>query len=301
MSDIKLFRIDGESVDELTPGAHSLEKHLQSFIEKNMEALLSIRFVASEHSTGPVHGGRIDSLGLDENSSPVIVEYKRSRSDNVINQGLFYLDWLMDHKADFQLLVQAALGPDAAEVIDWTGPRLLCIAVDFTRYDEHAVNQMNRNIELLRYRRYGDEFLLLELVNAAAAPVVAAPAAGDSGSGVYKTADQIISENAGTLVGDLWEDLRARILSLGDDVQEKHLKYYVAFKKLSNFVTVEVQKKKIHVYLKLDPGKVALEKGFTRDVSNIGHFGTGDLEVTISMAEDIERAWPLIERSYEAT
>ncbi|CAM5642563.1 Transporter OS=Streptomyces pilosus OX=28893 GN=GCM10010280_11750 PE=4 SV=1 [Streptomyces pilosus] len=41
-----------------------------------METLLDVRFLATEYSTGPVHGGWIDLLGLDENGSPVIVEYK---------------------------------------------------------------------------------------------------------------------------------------------------------------------------------------------------------------------------------
>jgi predicted transport protein len=298
MSDIKLFRITNGSATELSPEPHALEKHLQGFMEKNLGSLLSIRFVASEHSTGPVHGGRIDSLGLDENNSPVIIEYKRSKSENVINQGLFYLDWLMDHKAEFQLLVLNVLGQEAAEAIDWSGPRLLCIAEDFTKYDEHAVKQMKRNIELLRYRRYGEEFMLLELVNSAVAPVTA-NGATSGGSGTYKTNDQTIQENAGSPIGDLYEEVRTRILALGDDVQEKHLKYYVAFKTISNFATVEVQKKQLHIYLKLDPSSVELEEGFARDVTEIGHFGTGNLEVTVRDPAALDRAWPLIERSYE--
>ena len=86
------------------------EKELQTFVEQNMESLFGIRFLASEFTTSKQHGGRIDSLGLDENNSPVIIEYKWGEKDNIINQGLFYLDWLVDHKGDFQLLVQNKLG-----------------------------------------------------------------------------------------------------------------------------------------------------------------------------------------------
>ena len=43
----------------------------------------------------------MDTLGIDENNSPVVIEYKRSSNENVINQGLFYRDWLMDHQAEF--------------------------------------------------------------------------------------------------------------------------------------------------------------------------------------------------------
>ena len=71
----------------------------------------------------------------------------------------------MDHKGEFELLALKTLGADVSEAIEWRGPRLLCIAGDFSKYDVHAVQQMNRNIGLIRYQKYGDELLLLELVN----------------------------------------------------------------------------------------------------------------------------------------
>ena len=100
MGDIKLFRVGGSHVEELAGTTDTIEKSLQIFIEKNLEALLGVRLLASEFTTS--NGGRIDTLGLDENGCPVILEYKRSSNENVINQGLFYLDWLMDHRKDFQ-------------------------------------------------------------------------------------------------------------------------------------------------------------------------------------------------------
>jgi RecB family endonuclease NucS len=93
VSDIKLFRLDPAGITELPGEAVQVEKSLQTLFERDLDALLGVRFLASEHSTGPVHGGRIDTLGLDEDGSPVIIEYKRAVNETVINQGLFYLDW----------------------------------------------------------------------------------------------------------------------------------------------------------------------------------------------------------------
>jgi RecB family endonuclease NucS len=101
MSDIKLFTLAKGLATEISGSAVVLEKSLQSLIERNLDALLGVRFLASEYATGQKHGGRVDTLGLDENRCPVIIEYKRATNENVINQGLFYLDWLMDHKAEF--------------------------------------------------------------------------------------------------------------------------------------------------------------------------------------------------------
>ncbi|MEZ4325189.1 MAG: hypothetical protein R3B40_08245 [Polyangiales bacterium] len=118
MSDIKLFRTNGESATLLSEESVKLEKPLEQLIEKHMLPLLGV------YSTGNKHRGRIDSLGIDENGVPVIVEYKRTRDENVINQGLFYLDWLLDRQAEFQMLVSRTLGPEASEDISWENTRL---------------------------------------------------------------------------------------------------------------------------------------------------------------------------------
>lgn len=135
---------------EVVPRLAEIEADVQGFVEAHMETLLGVRFLASQYGTGPVHGGRIDSIGLDENGSPVIAEYKRGVDAGVINQGLCYLAWLMDHRAEFEHLVRDRLGVTAASQVLWSGPRLICIAGDFTRYDVHAVREHRRSIDQVR-------------------------------------------------------------------------------------------------------------------------------------------------------
>jgi predicted transport protein len=298
MSDLKLFRTINQGVAEVHSKSAELEKSLQTLIEKNLETMLGVRFLGSEYATGKTHGGRIDTLGIDENSCPVIVEYKRALNENVINQGLFYLDWLLDHKAEIKLLVLDKFGREEADEIDWAGTRLLCIAADFTRYDEHAVQQINRNIELIRHRRFGEDLVLLELVNAVAAKSSEAKSPkSEEKHAPEKTWDEAIAELKAPLP-DIFEALRAFLLALGDDVQEKRLSLYIAFKRLKNFVCVELRKDKVVLYLKLNPDTVQLEAEFSRDVRNIGHWGTGDLELTVRNAADFEKAKPFLLKSY---
>ncbi|MDX2053480.1 MAG: DUF5655 domain-containing protein [Polyangiaceae bacterium] len=307
MSDIKLFSLKGIPPVELTGKSVALEKSLQILIEAHLDAFLGVRFLATEYSTGKVHGGRIDTLGIDENGCPVIIEYKRATNENVINQGLFYLDWLMDHKGEFELLVLKKLGKEASEDIEWGSPRLICIAGDFTKYDGHAVQQINRNIELVRYRKYGDELLLLELVNVVSvepSEAESGPApVGTTGSGVAKltAADQVRA--APLELRDLFEAAKAFLLGLGDDVQLKPMKFYFAFKRLKNFACVEIrsQAKTVRIHVKVNPDSITLEDGFTRDVRGVGHYGTGDLEITLRTLDDLERAKALLIRSYEAS
>lgn len=306
MSDIQLFRLNGQQDAVELPGrAVAVEKHLQSLIEAQMECFLGVRFLASEYATGKTHKGRIDSMGLDENGCPVIVEYKRHSNENVINQGLFYLDWLLDHQAEFRWLAMEKLGKEAAEQIEWSGTRLLCIAADFTRYDQHAVQLIQRNIELIRYKLFGDDLLLLELVNSvsvADASTATKAVAVDPGKPATVSKDKTWQEQLAQATPEitaLFEQTNSYLHSLGDDVQEKHLKLYVAFRRLKNFASLVPQPKRLLLMLKLNPDSVELVDGFSRDVRAIGHWGTGDLELSLRSQADLERAKHLIERSYQ--
>lgn len=308
MSSIKLFRTTADSVEELTPRSVALEKTLQNLMETHLEAFLGIKFLATEYSTGNRHRGRIDTLGIDENNCPVIIEYKRASNENIINQGLFYLNWLLDHKAEFELLVLKEQGKELADNIEWAMPRVLCIAGDFTRYDEHAVCEIGKNIELIRYRRYGEEFLLLEAVNAL--PETQQPLKGTPNQPVEvvrKTTSRDLSfaeriEKSPQELKDIYQDLREYMLSLGEDVQEKELRLYTAFKRLKNFACVSPNPSAgtLYVWVKIDPSTVELEENFTRAVTTVGHWGTGDLEIKIKNSEDLKKAETLILRSYEA-
>jgi len=304
MSDLKLFQARGGALAELRSSSAPLERALQTQFENNLETLLGVRFLASEFVT--THGGRMDTLGIDENGYPVIIEYKRERSENVINQGLFYLDWLMDHRGDFEILVRDRYGKEAAGQIEWSAPRLICIAADFTKYDTHAVKQMGRNIELVRYRKFGEDLLLLELLTAvsttpASAPTID-PATGKVRTTRYKTATDFAAA-ADSDLANLYADVENFLLGLGDDVTKKVLKNYFAFRRLKNFACVEIRPQigVVRAYLKVDPDTLELAEGFSRDVRDLGHFGTGDLELTLKNHDDLERAKPLFLRSYEAS
>lgn len=301
MSHIKLFRLANGSAEELVGKPVKLEKKLQGLIEKHLETFLHVRFVASEYSTGKTHAGRIDTLGIDENFCPTIIEYKRNSNANVINQGLFYLDWLMDHKAEFELLVQRQFGQDAASQLDWSAPRLLCIAEDFTRYDIHAIQQINRNIELVRYVFFSDDLLLLDLVNVVSADSME-EGDDDTGGGTkqYTTQEEYLAR-AEQQLKDLFDAVCDHIQGLGDDVQIKPLKWYFACKRLKNFATIQLQtgKNSLLMWLPLNPEEVTFEDGFSRDVRGVGHHGTGDVELTIRNLDDLEKAKPLIQKSFE--
>ena len=301
MSNLQLFRIQKGRVTEIDGGSEGLERALQSLLESNLEAFFGIRFVGTEVSTGEAHSGRIDTLGLDENGCPVIIEYKRHMNETVVTQGLYYLDWLADHHGDFEVLVRDRLGKQAAEDIDWNSSRLICVAGDYTKYDEHAVRQIRRNIDLVRYRKFDDDLLLIELVgrtqavtadrsNRVKPPISTSPFT----RGVKTSLNAATPERR-----QLFKEVAEFLEGLGDDVTVRKRKFYWAFSRLKNFACLETRKSKILVHLGLNPRSVKVVQGFTRDMRKVGHYGTGDLQVIISSPKDFERAKPLMEKAYE--
>jgi len=137
-----------------------LGRNLQELFETNLEEILNIVFLTYEYSTS--FGGRIDILGIDKKGSPSIIENKKNHNDNVINQGLSYVRWLLDHKADFEILCQ---NRKVDIEIDWDSLRVICIAEIYNKFDLDTADILPINVKLLRYRIYGENILYVESEN----------------------------------------------------------------------------------------------------------------------------------------
>ena len=280
---------------EVAPRLAEVEADVQGLVESHMETLLGMRFLASEYVIDCVDGVRIDSLGVDENGAPVVVEYKRGTGAGVISQGLYYMSWLMAHQDVFQSLVRDRLGVSVADQVLWSARRLICVAGDFTRYNAHAVREHRRSIDLVRYRYFGDDHIGLETVASVTGQSAAArrPWPGAAGHAVARRQDGAMAELA--------EAADEVLLGLGDGITRVQRKQYAAYQRLRNFACVcPPQQTKLLVYLKADPKAVDIVPGFTRDVTGLGHHGTGDLEVQLRTERDLERAQDLFRLSYAA-
>ncbi|MGY4968319.1 DUF5655 domain-containing protein [Streptomyces nigrescens] len=303
--DLKLFCVEDGRATEVTGASVAQEADLQALVERNMEVMLGVRFLATEFSTGDGHGGRIDSLGLDESGTPVIVEYKKDTSQSVLNQALFYLDWLLDHPYDFHALVQRELGDEVAAAIDWSRPRMICIASNFTRYDRHAVRQLGQSMDLVRYHSYGDGTLFTLTLEESSAgrsrhgsrPPAKGQQTRQAEVARAREADHLAG--ASSAMRQLFEELDSILLGFGD-VQRVPLQTCLSYRTLKGFAWVVVQKGALVVTLPLDPNEVELRSGFTRDLRGLGHHGGGDLEVRIRSTADVHAANDLFRRSFDA-
>jgi len=258
------------------------EKELQTLVEKNMGSFFNCRFVASEFPTGAQHAGRIDTLALSEDDNPVIIEYKKVESSDLINQSLFYLSWIQDHKGDFEIAVQKALGSKIK--VDWSDIRVICIAPNYRKYDLHAVQVMGANIELWRYRLYDNSTIHFEEVFRQSLP----DAASGGKDPVMIAAGKKAARTRAGAHYTLDEHFQGRTKA----------KFYIAYKVSQNIVCMDVQKKNILLYLKLPPADVKPAPDNYRNVSKIGHYGTGDVELAVKTEAQFEAAKRFIEMAY---
>lgn len=299
-----IFQLTDQMAQQIRPSSFSSERELQRLFEKNLEELLGVRFIATEFATGDRQRGRIDTLGVDQDGTPTIIEYKKTSTDNVINQGLFYLDWLVDHKGDFAMAANQALNEDVD--VDWSSPRLILIAEGFNEYDKYAVNRIGANIELWTYRLFAGGLLQLDPLFVPEASRIRAGSSvrgkGREIAGEEYTLETHL-EGKSSEVQELMMLLRERLLELGEesDIVEKANKNYVAYKHGKNFCEVNPQTSGLKIWVDIDPSELEDPEGIGRDVTDVGHHGTGQVEVRLDQPERLDYVMSLVKQAYRLT
>lgn len=288
-----IFKIKHNRTKQLKTYNFKNEKVLQDLVENNLEEIFGIKFVASEFSTGEKHGGRIDTLGLDENNSPVIIEYKWKEKNNVINQGLFYLDWLVDHKGDFEKLAEEKLRKKIR--IDWGQPRLILLASSFSKYDKYAINRMAENIELWKYTIYEEGILDIEIEGSSETTVKK----GTRVTGIDYTKYDLnyhLSKTSKELQ-QKFGGIKEKILDLPNVQEKAEQKSGVTYRTSKSFARFEFRKNSVNLLLRkpkcVDPKKLV------RDVTSF-EWGYKGL-VKIDAKSDVNYLLGLIKQSYQET
>lgn len=296
-----LYKIERNEVQKIKMEEVKREKNIQRIFEENLETILNIYFLNTEYTTS--FGGRIDTLGLDKDGSPVIIEYKKSQNENIINQGLSYLKWLLDHKDSFEKLVSQKLKNTSAPRINWDSPRVICVAENYNRFDLDTVDILPIKIELLTYTIYENNVLQIESQNYQKVRISTAGiiknARREKNVSLQKiyTLDEHIKK-ANQNIKSLFLKLREMIISIDQNIKEDPQKYYIAYKLSTNFTDIEIQKNQLKVSLNVKSGQLKDPYSITRDMKNIGHFGNGDYELKISKNEELDKAFELIKQSY---
>lgn len=307
-----LFKIQNNKAVKIEK-RNVVEREIQRLIEQNLTEVLGIHFLATEFSTTE---GRIDTLGVDQNGSPVIIEYKRTQNDSVINQAAWYLEWLLDHKKDFEVLLhnnfklvdgdskKKIMIENTSEFIDWSNPRVICIAENYNKFDLGLVKFLPFTVELLKYRLY-DNLLSIEAENIQKGIKFSSQkrvttdlenkTVREYGK-EYKIED-LFKENW-TESRELYDQFREKIFELDTNIEEKFTKKYISYKLENIFCEIIPQAKGLWVHITMPIKKIQSNTLILQDVSNLGHWGTGETKFKIESINQLEEAIDYVRQSY---
>lgn len=294
-----LFKIrNDKEVEKLPYNEFAKEREVQTIFENNLKEMLDLTFIKSEYAFSD---GRMDSVAVDNAGNPVIIEYKLNKNENVLNQGLYYMDWLDSHRGDFELLVQKTINQNIN--IRWDNIRLVLIAGQFSKYDVHAVNAIGRSIDLYKYTRYADDMLYLERINIKPDEVALRSGKNnleqkgglENQPKTEKTLEKLQAKSNKDVI-DIFEELRARIFTLDDEISEKVTSVYVGFGTTRNFVEIWFKSKTLQCMV-LKPQNDP--KGKAKKVPD-SYRWTLNYRVDISTMDDIDDIFELIEQSYKS-
>lgn len=134
------------------------------------------------------------------------------------------------------------------------------------------------------------------------------PALSDERLLLYKEQEESTEETAYTLdhyehlrdeMLNLYKHLEKRVLNIDSSVRVEFKKLYIAFKSQTNFVDIVPQKKRLRLSLNMEFDKIKDPKGMCKDVSGLGRWGNGDVEVGLDNLKDLDYVMELIQQAFE--
>ena len=148
---------DGE-LKVLPDDGFPTEKNLQTFVEKHLDTLLQLRFIATEFVVN--EHNRIDTLAYDEESNAfVVIEDKNVRNSSLVDQGFAYLSAILDRKEKLVLKFNLVTGESRTERdFEWSQSRIVFISPEFTERQVSATSFEDMPFELYELRKYGNTY-----------------------------------------------------------------------------------------------------------------------------------------------
>ena len=303
---MKLFRLNKTNLNEVEQIPFKLERDIQNLVEVNTESVFNLKFIKSELT---VDKYRIDTLCFDEeNNSFVIVEYKKGNSYSVIDQGYTYLQLLLNNKSDFLLVLSQHFNKVLRmEDVDWSQSRIIFVSPSYNSYQKDSVNFKDLPFELWEIKRYSNDTVVLNQHRSNSKERIETLNPNTSNSTISQVSREVkvYSEDkhlghGSNEINEIYLKIKERVLDLGSDVEVVPRKEYIGFKRGSNFVDIEFQKKQLKIFINMKFGSIPDPMNISRDVSKIGHYGNGEYEIKVNGETDLDYLMVMIKQSYNS-
>ena len=297
---MQLYQTQAQTLLELTEDPFRLEREIQSLFESNLYSFTGLEFIKSEFT---IKNNRIDTLAFDpESQAFVIIEYKRERNYSVIDQGVSYLNLMLDYKADFIVEYNESQSKQLKrQDVDWSQSRIIFVSPSFTDFQKQSTNFKDFSIELWEIKRYqGGIISVNPLQKTKSAPSIKQVQKMGSEE-IKKIAKEIQTYDEAYHLADksddikeLYEQFRDSILNLAPDIEMNIRKNYIAFKcKNSNLLYAHFFKDFIRFDISEQRKKLIDDpRNFFKDVVDGNYFA-----VKVNDSENIEYILSLIKQT----
>lgn len=301
---MQLFKNNKQSISILKEIPFKLEKDIQKLFEQNLELITNLKLIKSEFI---IKSNRIDTLAFDEESKAfVIIEYKRNQNYSVVDQGVSYLNLMLEYKADFIVEYNETQNENLKRNdLDWSQSKIIFVSPSFTDFQKQSSNFKDLAIELWEIKQFENDVVVINPIKKSkSAPSIKQVQQNDN-SGISKVSKEIkVYTEEDHLqaksddVKELYEIYKDAILHLGNDTDIKPKKQEIGFtSKGKIFTDVCILKGSLKFWINLKRGQLDDPKKITRDVSSIGHWGNGDYEIIVSDTKDLEYIMSLIKQA----
>ena len=299
---MKIFTSKKGQLSQLKQQKFKLEKDIQRLFEENLTLLSGYIFIRSEFS---IKNSRIDTLAFDpETQAFVIIEYKRQQNSSVVDQGISYLNLMLEYKADFIVEYnEKQKVPLKRNDVDWSQSKVIFVSPTFNDFQIQATNFKDLPIELWEVNRFDNDIITLNIINKSkSAPNIKAVSIEKNEEfstlkeiKVYQESDHLSDKS--DFIQELYEDFKQGILNLDPNIEINTRKLYIAFKKDRNIADIRIQQKNLKIWINLPYGELDDPKNLAKNVSNTGHWGNGDYEITIESTQYLEYIMSLIKQA----
>lgn len=296
-----IYNNTGSRLVQIKEKPFKLEREIQSIFESNLQNIMGLLFVKSEFT---IKNKRIDTLAYDKQTNAfIIIEYKRDKNYSVVDQGLTYLNLMLQNKAEFILTYNETLKDILhSKDVDWSQSRVAFVSPSFTDNQISASDFKDFGIELWEIKQFENNTISINTIKKSSGAPSIKPLLENSDNlkevkeniKVYTEEDHF--SNGSDYIIELYEKFKSSILNLTDGIEILPQKYYIAFKKGSNISDIEIQKKSLKIFINAKIGTLDDPKGLVKDVSNIGHRGNGDYQIQIENDKDLEYIMSLIKQ-----
>jgi predicted transport protein len=298
-----IYNNDIGNISEIKELPFKLEKDIQKIFEKNLTTITGLSFVKSEFT---IKSNRIDTLAYDlENRSFVIIEYKRDKNYSVIDQGVSYLNLMLEYKADFIIEYNETQQKNLKrDEVDWSQSRIIFVSSTFTEFQKQSTNFKDFSIELWEIKQFENNTIYVNPIRkTSAAPSIKLIA--NENLQLQKVAREIKTyteedhtNRVSDDVAELYNEFKTAILNLSSDIEIHAKKDYIAFKKGSNVIDITLLKKSLKIWINLKKGTLKDPQNIMRDVSTIGHWGNGDYELIVDDNSNLEYIMFLVKQAF---